>query len=91
MNDPQTTKMLQAILSGQTAVKQELSGKIDKLDKKVDKLRTELKTEIKEAKKDLTERIDSLGKSLAYLEDDAPTREEFDKLERRVDALSPTL
>lgn len=72
MNDPQTTKMLQAILTGQTAVKQELSGKIDKLDKKVDALRTELKTEIKGVEKRLTKRIDNLGKSLAYLEDDTP-------------------
>ncbi len=66
MTDPQTTKMLQAILSGQTAVKQELSGKIDKLDKKVDELRTELKTEINGVEKRLTKRLDKIGTQLAY-------------------------
>lgn len=81
MNDThQTTKMLQAILNGQGATNQ----RIDKLDKKVDALKTELKTEIKEAREDLTKRIDKIGTQLAYLEDDTPTREEFDKLEKRV-------
>lgn len=87
MTDPQTTKMLQAILNGQSSTNE----RIDKLDKKVDALGTELKTEIKgvekkltEVEKRLTKRIDSLGKSLAYLEDDTPTREEYDELEQRV-------
>lgn len=87
MTDPQTTKMLQAILNGQSATNE----RIDKLDKKVDALGTELKTEIKgvekkltEVEKRLTKRIDNLGKSLAYLEDDTPTREEYDELEQRV-------
>ncbi|MDP3973925.1 MAG: hypothetical protein Q8P92_03770 [Candidatus Daviesbacteria bacterium] len=40
---------------------------------------------IDKVEKNLTGRIDKLGKSLAYLEDDAPTREEFDNLEDRVD------
>ena len=34
--------------------------------------------------KNLTSRIDKLGRQLAYLEDDAPTREEHDNLEKRV-------
>lgn len=83
MNDPQTTKILQAILNGQSATNQ----RFDKLDKKVDELRTELKTEIKGVEKRLTKRIDNLGKSLAYLEDDAPTRDEHDQLVKRVDRL----
>ena len=60
-----TQKMLQAIINGQSTLKQELLSRIDKVDLKVDKL----------------------GKQLAYLEDDAPTREEFDDLEKRVDKI----
>ncbi|MBU1032180.1 hypothetical protein KKE03_04660 [Patescibacteria group bacterium] len=85
MND--TQKMLQAIINGQSTIKQELSGKIDKVDQKVDKLTEKLD----KVEKNLTGRIDKLGKQLAYLEDDTPTREEFDKLEKRVDSFSPIL
>lgn len=80
MTDPQTTKMLQAILNGQSTTNE----RIDKLDRKVDAFKTELKTEIKGVEKRLTKRIDNIGKSLAYLEDDAPTREEHDELVKRV-------
>ena len=83
MND--TKKMLQAIINGQSAIKQELSGKIDKVDQKVDRLSEKLD----KVEKNLTGRIDKLGKQLAYLEDDTPTREEYDKLEQRVDTFSP--
>lgn len=87
MNDPQTTKMLQAILNGQTALKQELISKIDKVDLKVDKLDKKIdKVEI-----NLTKRIDKIGKQLAYLEDDTPTREEFDKLEGKVNSVSSSI
>lgn len=79
MND--TQKMLQAIINGQSAIKQELSGKIDKVDKKVDGLGEKLD----KAEKNLTKRIDKLGMQLAYLEDDTPTREEYNNLEKRVD------
>ena len=82
MND--TQKMLQAIINGQSAIKQELSGKIDKLDLKVDKLDEKLD----EVEENLTSRIDKLGKQLAYLEDDTPTREEYDELEEKVDGMS---
>lgn len=79
MND--TQKMLQAIINGQSTLKQELLSKIDKVDQKVDGLDVKLD----KVEKNLTERIDKLGKQLAYLEDDTPTREEFDNLEKRVD------
>lgn len=94
MND--TQKMLQAILSGQSTVKQDLMGRIDKVEKKldgkIDNLEQKVdKLDIKIDKVDnkLTERLDKIGKQLAYLEDDTPTREEFDKLEQRIDSLSP--
>lgn len=87
MSTDNTLQMLQAILKGQSALKQELSVKIDGVEKKVDKLAVDLGERIDKVEKNLTARIDKLGKQLAYLEDDAPTREEFDKLEKRVDTL----
>ena len=80
MND--TQKMLQAIIHGQNTLKQELVTKIDKVDKKVEGLGDRLEGKIDSVEKNLTGRIDELGKQLAYLEDDTPTREEFDNLEK---------
>ena len=57
-------------------MKQELLSKIDSLDKKVEKGFT-----------GVNKRLDTIGKSVAYLEDDAPTIGEFDKLEKRVSKL----
>lgn len=88
MSDPQSTKIIQAILNGQNALEERLTKKIDKIVyEKVESLKTELKTEIKGVEKRLTKRIDSIGKYQAYLEDDTPTREEHDKLVKRVDRL----
>lgn len=75
MND--TQKMLQAIINGQSAIKQELSGKIDKVDQKVDRLNEKvggLDGKIDRVEKRLTERLDKIGKQLAYLEDDTPNK-----------------
>lgn len=92
MNDPQ--KMLQAIIHGQNALKQELVGKIDKVERKVDKLTEDVGDKIKgldqqidRVDKKLTKRLDNIGRQLAYLEDDTPTREEYNNLEKRVDQL----
>ncbi len=78
-----TQKMLQAIINGQSTLKQELLRKIDKVGEKVDGLDVKLD----KVEKNLTGRIDKLGKQLAYLEDDTPTREEYDELEKRVDKI----
>lgn len=86
MNDIQ--KMLQAIINGQSTLKQELLSKIDKVDQKVDKLGEKvggLDRKIDGVEKRLTERLNKIGRQLAYLEDDAPTRDEFNNLEKRVD------
>ncbi|MBI2334371.1 hypothetical protein HYU96_01080 [Candidatus Daviesbacteria bacterium] len=56
-----TQKMLRAIINGQSALKQELSGKIDRVDQKVDRLGEKLD----KVEKNLTGRIDKLGKQLA--------------------------
>lgn len=71
-----TQKMFQIIINGQSTFKQEVLSRIDKLEVK-------LETRIDSVEKNLTTRIDKLGKQLAYLEDDAPTREEFDKENQR--------
>lgn len=75
-----TQKMLRIIINGQSSFRQEVLKRFDDLEKtlteKIDKV------DIK-----LTTRIDKIGKQLAYIEDDAPTREEFGKLEKRVDKL----
>ncbi len=76
-----TTKMLRAIINGQSSLKTELLKKIEDVDKKVEKL----DPKIDGVEKRLTQRIDKLGKQLAYVEDDAPTQEEFDELVSRVE------
>ena len=55
MND--TQKMLQAIINGQSTLKQELLSKIDKVDKKVDGLDVKLD----KVEKNLTARIDKFS------------------------------
>jgi hypothetical protein len=82
-----TQKMLRAIINGQSALKQEVLAEVGKLRKemqlgfeKVDIRFGELE---KKVEKNGT-RIDKLGISLASLEDDAPTRSEFRKLQKKV-------
>ncbi len=66
------TKMIQSILD-----------KVSSIDKKVDKGFKGVDVRFDETNK----RIDKLGMQLANLEDDAPTIEEFDDLEKRVTKL----
>jgi len=82
MNDTKT--MLRAIINGQSALKEELLKKIEGVDKKLSSDIGGLRTEMKMGFKKVNDRLDKQGKSLAYLEDDAPTREEHDVLEKRV-------
>ena len=74
------TKMLQAILDGQSAIKEELKSDIKRLEEKVDK-----NTEAIERN---GERIDKLGIQLSELADDAPTVDEFEKLEKKGEVVS---
>lgn len=67
------TKMLQVILD-----------KVSSLDRKVDKGFAEVNRRIDNTKDGLAARIDKIGLQLARLEDDAPTIEEFDNLEKKV-------
>ncbi|MBI2034627.1 MAG: hypothetical protein HYT11_02740 [Candidatus Levybacteria bacterium] len=72
--------MLQVIINGQHALKREILERIDKVDRKLD-------GKIDSVEKNLVGRIDKLGRQLAYLEDDTPTNEEFNALEKRVDKI----
>ena len=80
-------KMLRAIINGQSAMKSELLGEIQKVDKKLSSDIGSLRKETKEGFEKLTERVDKIGLQVANLEDDTPTRDEHDKLERRVGKL----
>jgi len=71
--------MLQAILDGQNAIKEELKSDIKRLEEKVDKNTVTIEKN--------GERIDKIGLQLAELADDAPTIDEFEKLEKRVSTL----
>ncbi len=73
-------EMLRAVINGQSAMKQELLAKIEKVDKKVERL----EAKVEKGFKKVNSRIDNLGYQLAELDDDAPTGEEFRTLEKRV-------
>lgn len=77
------TKMLRTIINGQSALKQEVLKKIGNVDQKVDKL----DKKVDEGFKKVNGRLDKIGLSVAHLEDDVPTIEEFDNLEKRVSKL----
>ena len=65
-------KMLQAIIDSIGALRKDIKN---------------VKDELSNVEKRLTKRIDRLGSDLAYLEDDAPTVEEFNNLDKRVGKL----
>ena len=62
------TKMFRTIVNGQSAMKQELLGEIKKTNSGVGSLRNEMREGFKKVNK----RLDAIGKSVAYLEDDLP-------------------
>jgi hypothetical protein len=79
-----------AVLNGQHTLRQEFDSKFAESDKKTEALRSEMQDGFKKVDKrfDKVEaRLDTLGKQLAYLEDDAPTREEHTALEKRVEKI----
>jgi hypothetical protein len=76
-------KMFRTIVNGQSAIKQELLSEIKKVDNKVDKLETKVDVGFKKVIK----RLDIIGKTVAFIEDDTPTVEDFEKLEKRVSKL----
>lgn len=70
------TKMLQMLLDGQKSIKNDIKKLEKRLEIKID---------------ENTHRIDKLGLQIANIEDDAPTIEEFDQLENRVNIIEQNL
>lgn len=66
-------RMLREIANAQSSLRQELTSKMDSLEKKVDK-----------GFEEVNSRLDMQGGQLNELDDDAPTGEEFRALEKRV-------
>ena len=77
-------KLVIGFVNGQSAMKSELLTKIDGLDKKLSGRMDSLDKKMDKGFREVTKRIDKIGLQVANLEDDAPTVEEFDKLETRV-------
>ena len=69
------TKILQTIVDSIASLRKEMLEGFKRIDDNLEKVH---------------ERLDKQGEQLAYLEDDAPTREEFDQLENRVKKLEGT-
>jgi len=65
------TKMLQLLLDGQTSIRQELISLRNEMTLKFDEVRF---------------RIDELGNQLNVLDEDAPTRDEFDDLKLKIES-----
>lgn len=76
-----TKTMLRAIINGLSAFKQEFLS----FKKEVIQRFDDVDQKFAGLEERLTKRIDKLGKQLAYLEDDSPTREEFDDLKKGID------
>ncbi|MBI5122791.1 hypothetical protein HZA75_02930 [Candidatus Roizmanbacteria bacterium] len=84
------SKVQNALIKGQDA----LVEKYDSLSKGQDSLKGELailREEMRDGFKGTHERLDKQGKQLAYLEEDAPTREEHDQLTKRVEKIEKVL
>jgi polyhydroxyalkanoate synthesis regulator phasin len=79
------------VINGQSAMKSELLTEIGKLDEKLTNRIDSLEKNMNKGFEKVNDRVDKLGKSLAYLEDDAPTRDEFDKLDERVGNLEQNI
>ena len=75
--------LLKAVINGQHALKAELLGEISKLERKQDRGFAEVNKKFDEVNK----RLDKQEAQLAYLEDDAPTREEHVNLEKRIEKI----
>jgi hypothetical protein len=74
MGDENVEKIIRGVVNGLASFKTEITEKIDGLDVRLNKRIDGLE-----------ERLDKIGGQLAYLEDDAPIREEFDDFGKKVD------
>lgn len=65
-------KMLRAVVSGQVSLREDINI---------------LEKNMNNGFQKVNDRLDNIGKQVAYLEDDAPTRDEHDNLKKRVTKL----
>ena len=84
-------KMFRLLVNGQSTMKSDLLTAIQKLDNKLSDRIDGLDKKIDGVEKRLTNRIDKIGLQIANLEDDTPTRDEFDNLESKVDKFGQIL
>ena|SRR5258706_2905231 len=84
-------KMLHAVINAQSSLRQDLFGEIGELRKEMNGRFDKVEANAAKVEKSLTRRLDMIGKSVAYLEDDTPTREEYELLEKRVDKIEQKL
>lgn len=87
INIMEEKKILKAIANLSTTLRTEIIKNREKSDKD----KEELKGLIERVEKKLTKRLDMIGKSVAYLEDDTPTREEFEELQKEVETIKSML
>lgn len=80
-------QLFRALVNSQSIMKSELLAEIKKVDQKLGKDVVGLRQEMQEGFSDLGERVDMLGKQLNTLDEDAPSGDDFNKLEKRVEKL----
>lgn len=88
MSNSNTEKIIQAVVNGLASLRMEMMSGFKEVNKRIDGVEFSLTKKIDGVEERLTKRIDKIGSQLAYLEDDAPTREEFDKRSLRAYALN---
>ena len=79
-----STKMLQILIDGQAALREEIKEGRDNFRKEMKEGQDTIRQEMKQGFRKVNKRLNIIGKAVAFLEDDTPTREEHDKLEKRV-------
>ena len=79
------TKLIQILIDSVASLRKDILDRFDKIDKKFENKFDLLDKKIDKLDIKLTTRIDKIGKQVAYLEDDAPTRDEHEKLVKRVE------
>ena len=75
--------MLQVLIKGQDSLKKGQNALTEEL--------AILREETKNGFRETHERLDKQGTQLAYLDDDAPTREEYDGLVKKVEKIEKVL
>ena len=83
------TKILQTLLDNQVSMQEGIGmieNKVSSIENEIGRLANDIKR-LEDKVDKVDSRIDKIGQQLAYLDDDAPTGEDFNKLEKRVTKL----